>query len=275
MSFISIGDEYAKKGGAKNPRHSGKQFITNPAKRTDGGGGCFDRSTYASEPFGDKQGYLEREPADKRKKGFGSNDAFRRDEFSNTYAVNAYREQLKREKDFNDKLAAQNAKEMSAEMASAADREAAEAAADAAMKAKPVHLYDIGRSVNTDFDPRSSRDTHYRYRGGDKRTGTMRTSTNEQEEAILQADSERPKAFGRVKAVRWSASRRRRRVRPAAPPPALAPTRWANSRLDSCSPPPKPADQGVLRWVASGDLERSGCTRHAVDWTVRDEEEVL
>lgn len=199
MSFISIGDEYAKKGSAKNPRHSGKQFITNPAKRTDGGVGCFDRTSYASEPFADKQGYLEREPADKRKKGFGSNDAFRRDEFSNTYCVNSYREQLAREKKFNDKLAAQTAAEVTEEEAELA---AAEAAADQAAKAKPVHLYDIGRSVNTEFDPRSSRDTHYRYRGGEKRVGTMRTSTNEQEEAITQADPARPKAFGRVKATK-------------------------------------------------------------------------
>ena len=39
---------------AKNSRHKGKQFQTNPAKRTDGGGGFFAKKTYTPEEYSDR-----------------------------------------------------------------------------------------------------------------------------------------------------------------------------------------------------------------------------
>jgi len=38
----------------KNDRHKGKQFQTNPSKRTDGGVGFFAKKTYTPEVYNDR-----------------------------------------------------------------------------------------------------------------------------------------------------------------------------------------------------------------------------
>ena len=56
--------------------------------------------------------YIETQPLDSRKQGFGSRDAHRRDEFSNSVRTEQYRAQLIKEMQVNEKNAPQFLKEL-------------------------------------------------------------------------------------------------------------------------------------------------------------------
>lgn len=98
-------------------RHTGKQFQTQPAKLPAGGQGYFAKIPYKPEPFVDRTSarcrhraglqrrcslpatapavYLTSQPLEKRKAGFGTKDASRKDEFTSTVRVQQFREQLR------------------------------------------------------------------------------------------------------------------------------------------------------------------------------------
>lgn len=105
MQFVTLGDPYNKKNRKKNDRFNGKQFTTNPGR---GNAGIGDMSTvpnstlfvpfkYTSDPWKPQVKYTKTQPLENRKLGFGSRDAFKTDEFTNTVRTETYREQLRRE----------------------------------------------------------------------------------------------------------------------------------------------------------------------------------
>ena len=106
----TLSDPYQKKNRKKNDRFNGKQFTTQPLKRSCGLKGTTGTvlsnnmfSTYEGyskrpDPYKQQVKYLETQPPDKRRKGFGSGDAFKTDEFTNVIRTETYREQLRREK---------------------------------------------------------------------------------------------------------------------------------------------------------------------------------
>lgn len=150
-SYITIGDKYndsiLKKSNHRSA-YAGKQLITNPPKNTSGGVGFFTRSTYTSDNYSDKTTYLKTQPVDNRRLGFGTHDAARRDEFTTHIRTEQYREQLKFE----------------ALTKPAGGGEEGEAPAPRTFPKglkECKHLYDIGRNIETEFDPKSSRDTFY------------------------------------------------------------------------------------------------------------------
>jgi hypothetical protein len=162
-SYLTIGDPYRDPHliDGKNGRHKGKQLMTVPAKNTCNGVGYFDKKTYSSDPLQDKTMYLKTEPMDKRKSGFGSKDASRRDEFMSHVRTEQYRETLVKEMEIVDKqkdaqgdagfeeLEALNAQHKFPEGLS-----------------ETKHLYDIGRTQTTEFNQKSHRDTFYTMRVG-------------------------------------------------------------------------------------------------------------
>lgn len=106
-------DPYDKKNRKKNPRYNGKQFTTQPLKKSCGLGtdnclpgtvlntnlfSAYEGYSKRPDPYKPQVKYLETQPPDKRQKGFGSGDAFKTDEFTNVIRTETYREQLKREK---------------------------------------------------------------------------------------------------------------------------------------------------------------------------------
>lgn len=145
----------------KNTRHKGKQLMTVPAKNTCNGVGYFDKKTYSSDPLQDNTMYLKTQPMDKRKAGFGSKDASRRDEFMSHVRTEQYRETLDTEMHILEK-------QKKNEPASSFEE------LDALNKARRFpegleetkHLYDIGRSQTTEFNQKSHRDTFYTMRVG-------------------------------------------------------------------------------------------------------------
>jgi hypothetical protein len=60
--------------------------------------GNFAKVTYVNEGYKDGIRYKDSQPLENRKKGFGTHDATKRDEFSNVIATEQYRETLRKEK---------------------------------------------------------------------------------------------------------------------------------------------------------------------------------
>lgn len=142
------------RNGKVNSRFTGKQLQTNPPKNTSGNVGHFEKFVYAPDSYKDKTTYLKVQPVDRRKLGFGTHDAARRDEFTTTIRTEQYREQLRCETNKTNKTG----------NTPSSGRDEAQ---DFKKKEFPrglretKHLYDIGRSQETAFDPKSSRDTFY------------------------------------------------------------------------------------------------------------------
>ena len=64
---------------------------------------AYDGYSKKSDPYQSQVKYLQTQPPDKRRKAFGSGDAFKSDEFTNAIRTETYREQLKKEKRTTDK----------------------------------------------------------------------------------------------------------------------------------------------------------------------------
>jgi hypothetical protein len=90
-SYITIGDPYQPKKKSVDSRRTGKQFVNNPPKE----GQYFGTHKYMGDKYQQTVAYFKLQPPDKRKNGFGSGDASKRDQYSNQIAMNQYREQLK------------------------------------------------------------------------------------------------------------------------------------------------------------------------------------
>ena len=84
----------------KNPRWNGKQMITQSATKQHCDArqeGYFSKLVYQHEEYFQQIPYTKTQPLDKRKLGFGSKDAFKTDEFTNTIATEVYRDTLRKE----------------------------------------------------------------------------------------------------------------------------------------------------------------------------------
>jgi len=115
---------------------------------------------------------LKQQPAETRKLGFGTHDASRRDEFSQTIRTEQYRETLKKELQKNCPEA-ENLKDI---LAKEHKKEFVKG------KTEIKHLYDVGVNLHTDFDPKNSRDQFYSIKhamNNDKRMGDFRTASQD------------------------------------------------------------------------------------------------
>jgi len=174
VRYITIGDNYVD-GAIKVPdRWKKKQFETNTYPQL-AGGGCFGKFNHIGEPNRGMERYKETQPFDKRKKGFGSRDAKRRDEFSNTIRTEQLRESMRAEMRIVEQHRdAEKEAELQAKISSIEAKEAE--------KRKGTFLYDIGRSRTTPFNERTVKDAHYdfksRFRGDvQKNMGPYMTSS--------------------------------------------------------------------------------------------------
>lgn len=173
--YITVGDPYV---GSKNKlpgRWKEKQFNV-PQMPQNSGEGYFGFGnkafTYVSDKYQEQRPYLALEPVDKRKLGFGTHDASRRDEFSQTIRTEQYRETLKKE------MQALNSEVSQAKIPvkEDADYKFVEG------KHEINHLYDVGRNIHTEFDPKSGREKFYSMKHGythEKRRGNVRTASQD------------------------------------------------------------------------------------------------
>ena len=107
--------------------------------------------------------YLKTQPLEQRKKGFGTKDANKTDEFSNSNRTQQYREGIKKEQYVIMQAAGKIADRLK-ELTEERDRRASTAPAQGGFDyASRVPQYDIGRSRVTEFDPKSVKDTYYKF----------------------------------------------------------------------------------------------------------------
>lgn len=112
--------------------------------------------------------YITTQPLDQRKKGFGTKDANKRDEFCNDIRTEQYRETLRKEKELN----AESSEVIQMKLTKMlSERDTLRASIksgtldDMAQSkySQKIHQYDVGRNRLTDFNPRSTKDTFYHF----------------------------------------------------------------------------------------------------------------
>lgn len=100
IAFRAVGEPFDSKKKDKNPRWNGKQMTTQPSKKQHCDArqqGYFSKLVYQHEEYFQQIPYTKTQPLDQRKLGFGSKDAFKTDEFTNTIATEVYRDTLRKE----------------------------------------------------------------------------------------------------------------------------------------------------------------------------------
>ena len=129
--------------------------------------GNFSKLRYAGDGYKEVNKYKDTQPLEGRKNGFGSKDAFKRDEFANTIATAQYRETLRKEGFFAGVDAGRMKDKMTTMLAERASMD--ETARGATMQdtgfsySNRVPQFDIGRTRTTDFNPKATRDTYYTF----------------------------------------------------------------------------------------------------------------
>jgi hypothetical protein len=115
--------------------------------------------------------YIETQPADKRKLGFGTKDASKTDEFTNAIRTEQYRSMIRKEKDMMKKTL---------ESASA-DLEKLLATHKPEVTSKysePCHLYDIGRTRINEYSQKVKKDSYYKANAfGEKHLGPYKPTS--------------------------------------------------------------------------------------------------
>lgn len=179
-AYNCIGDQY--KDPKQNPFRQGvpgeklKPFeMTAYPKNEDNGN--FTKLKYHPDEYRDGNKYITTQPLDKRKNGFGTKDAHKRDEFSNYIRTEQYREAINKEKVFTDKAALAMGDKLKETQESAAQEYEQFISTQASANMTPrkvktersidynsaVMQYDIGRQRLNEFNPKSSKDTFYKF----------------------------------------------------------------------------------------------------------------
>lgn len=169
--YITIGDPYKDTDKSVPERWKNKQMSV-PSNPENAGGGYFGLMgrpfIYVPDRYAAQVPYAKSQPYEKRRLGFGTHDASKRDEFTHRIRADQYRELLKREKRLlvNPSHIPQIVD----------DTEAFELRKQAGLE-EPKHLYDLGKSRDTPFNPKLARDAFYHRRM--TRRGPYRTASQE------------------------------------------------------------------------------------------------
>eukprot|EP00938_MAST-03A_sp_MAST-3A-sp1_P002602 g2602.t1 len=111
--FLHVGDKYIQKTAVLDPRFKGKQITCGTVNRPFGKFASLNTvpgsDKYVSDPYTKpSSGFEKFVQNDKGTSGFGSKDASKRAEFSDTLNVRVYREKLKSEQKYAAEFARKN-----------------------------------------------------------------------------------------------------------------------------------------------------------------------
>lgn len=169
-AYITVGDPFTDqqpnpfrqpKKGEKVPTPFRTKVIPQNAEN-----GNFAKLTYVAEGYSETYKYTTTQPLDARKKGFGTKDAHKRDEFCNDIRTEQYRETLRKEKALTGEGPELVKEKLTKLLAERAHRDLtmnSSANKSGSFRTDNVHQYDIGRSRTTSFDPKSTKDAFYRF----------------------------------------------------------------------------------------------------------------
>ena len=140
--FLHVGDVYKQKTNKLDKRFKGKQFTAGSLNEPFGKFASLNTvpgsEKYASDPYTKaSKGFEKFVPNSKGTSGFGSKDASKRAEFSDTLAVRVYREKLKSEQKYAAKFAKKNLERLNKTTESKTETETAAPAPDAAASGAP------------------------------------------------------------------------------------------------------------------------------------------
>lgn len=137
-----------------------KQFITQACPANEDNG-YFIKLRYQSEPYVElAEPYAKTQPMDKRKLGFGTHDANKRGEFTSTRATERYRDLLRMEAQLMDKNRDKGQEKRLVEKWDKQVRQGPKDTEGNPLK-EAKHLYDIGRTLVTPYNPYGLKDTYY------------------------------------------------------------------------------------------------------------------
>lgn len=160
-AYITIGDPYKDPlpNAFRQPKKEDKAVKPFQIKQAPENeqNGHFSKIVYASSPYNETNLYIKDQPLDTRKKGFGSKDAHRRDEFSNAVRTQQYRESIRKETSLRGDAMDNRVRTL------LETYQAEKAAKESTTLTKKQYQYDIGRSLVTEFDPKLSRDSYYKF----------------------------------------------------------------------------------------------------------------
>ena len=140
--------------------------------------GHFSKTVYVPEGYKETNKYITTQPLDARKRGFGTKDAHRRDEFSNNIRTEQYREGIRKETELmnqnKDKIEARLTQLLATRAMDTANFGNTMGSTNGGFDySNKVAQYDIGRNRITPFDPKSIKDTYYTFQDDrPKRYGT-------------------------------------------------------------------------------------------------------
>lgn len=131
--------------------------------------GHFSKIVYEAGGYKEMNKYITTQPLETRKKGFGTRDASKRDEFSNNTATEQYRESIRRENELlnanKDKMQERLTQLLATRaMTATGDMSNSGTLGDGTFSySNRVRQFDIGRTRVTPFDPKSTKDTYYTF----------------------------------------------------------------------------------------------------------------
>lgn len=173
--YITVGDPYHDPlANMFRQDKKGEKNFKVPRRPMNAENGNFGKTTYAPSAFKESNMYLTTQPLDQRKKGFGSKDAHKRDEFTSAIRTEQYRQSIRTE---NQMMKA--SQKLDDDQFPRAQTAPPAMLLSASGTWRRETLYDIGRSKVTEFDPKASRDRFYkRTMDKERHTGPYRpTST--------------------------------------------------------------------------------------------------
>lgn len=94
--YLAVGDSYIDRREVLDDRYKNKQMLTSVTK-TGQTAGYFSIYKHSSDVYNDSNKYINTQPLDDRKNGFGSSDAKKRDEFTLNIKALQYKELLSHE----------------------------------------------------------------------------------------------------------------------------------------------------------------------------------
>lgn len=121
--------------------------------------GHFSKLEYGGGAYQETYKYITTQPLGDRKKGFGTRDAKRRDEFSSAVRTEQYRTTIKKEND----MVARGSEKLQDTLQDILARRTSTAPEATSKYAIDVPKFDIGRTRVTPFDPKSTKDTYYKF----------------------------------------------------------------------------------------------------------------
>ena len=205
-AYMCIGDPYKPpvanafrqpEKGAPKPKTFATTMYPKNAEN-----GHFTKIVYHPHKYQEAYLYINSQPLDSRKQGFGTKDAFKRDEFSNAIRTAQYRASIKSE----NKHYIKSAEELEEELDKLkAENKTATVSLGTSKYGGQCYNFDIGRSRVNEYNIKSVKDTYYQFDvENGKFVGKDLPSSSDYGRGVWEYDYKPPKFGGKSEVKKFS-----------------------------------------------------------------------